>query len=136
MKQLRVYIASLLLVLGLPLLVSTAAYAQFNPLEQACEASTGTPEEKALCVDSAEDTDPVNTDDGLIVKAANVLAIAAGVIAVIIIVIAGITMTLSQGDPAKVKSSRDAIIYAAIGIVVVLLARTIVVFIMFSLRDQ
>ena len=38
-------------------------------------------------------------------------------------------MIFSAGESSSIKSARDAIIYAAVGIVVVALARTIVIFI-------
>ncbi|HMT56096.1 MAG TPA: hypothetical protein PKD20_04435, partial [Candidatus Saccharibacteria bacterium] len=60
---------------------------------------------------------------------ANLLSAAVGVAAVIVIIVAGVNMTMSQGDSGKVKASRDAIIYAAVGLVVVALSRTIVYFV-------
>lgn len=100
----------------------------FDPLGQAC---VGQPN-AAACQESAEgqgEENPVSGSDGVIIRAANLIALATGVIAVVIIIIAGITTTLSAGDAGKIKSSRDAIIYAAVGPVVIALARTIVVFI-------
>lgn len=105
----------------------TLVSAQFNPLEEACES--GTASDSAICKEANRTDNPVTGTSGIIQRVANVLAFVGGVIAVIIIVVAGITMTLSGGDPAKVKSSRDAIIYAAIGLLVVVLARSIVIFV-------
>ena len=45
-----------------------------------------------------------------------------GVIAVVVIVIAGVFYMISQGDPGKTRRARDAILYAAIGLIVVFLA--------------
>lgn len=50
-----------------------------------------------------------------------VYAIAAAV-AVIVIVIAGIQYSLSGGDASKTKKAKDAILYALVGLVVVLMA--------------
>ena len=52
----------------------------------------------------------------------------AGVIAVVIIIIAGINIAASQGDPAKLAKATKAIIFAAVGLVVCLLAFAIVNF--------
>lgn len=52
----------------------------------------------------------------------------AGVIAVVIIIIAGINIAVSQGDPAKLAKATKAIIFAAVGLVVCLLAFAIVNF--------
>ena len=63
------------------------------------------------------------------------LTIAAGAIAVVMIMISGITLITSNGDPAKVKKSRDTIFYAVVGIFVVLLSRSIVIFIVGRLTE-
>ena len=52
-----------------------------------------------------------------------------GAIAVIMIVYAGIQMIISQGNSEKVAQARRAIIYAFAGLVIVLLAQVIVLFI-------
>ncbi len=52
-----------------------------------------------------------------------------GTIAVLVIVIAGIQFMLSQGDPQKSATARSAIIYAAIGLVIMTLAFSIVSFV-------
>ena len=52
----------------------------------------------------------------------------AGIIAVVIIIIAGISIAVSQGDPAKLAKATKAIIFAAVGLVVCLLAFAIVNF--------
>lgn len=55
-----------------------------------------------------------------------------GVIATIVIIVAGVMMMTSQGDAAKVKRARSAIIYAAIGMIVTLAAWAIVNFVVGS----
>ena len=121
----------LLVVIGLLLPVfSGAASAQFNPLETSCE---GLGDNSAVCneADNGQTTgeQPLVGDEGILTKVTNILALVAAVIAVIIIIIAGIGMTLSGGDGNKVSNSRNAIIYAAIGIAVIVVARGLVLFI-------
>jgi hypothetical protein len=53
----------------------------------------------------------------------------AGVAAVIVIVVAGIFYSISEGEAAKIKRAREAIIYALAGLVVVMVAFTITNFI-------
>ena len=53
----------------------------------------------------------------------------AGIAAVIVIVVAGIFYSISQGEAAKIKRAREAIIYALVGLVVVMVAFTITNFI-------
>lgn len=106
-----------------------SAHAQFNTLDSSCEAATanGVPRPE-VCDEGPSNVNPITGDDGALTKAANIIAIITAVAATIVIIVAGMTMTLSSGDSSKIRSSRDAIIYASIGLVVVGLARTIVVF--------
>ena len=52
-----------------------------------------------------------------------------GAVAVLIIVIAGLQYVLSGGDPQKTSRAKDTILYAAIGLVVAVMAFTIVTFV-------
>jgi hypothetical protein len=54
---------------------------------------------------------------------------AAGVSAVIVIVVAGIFYAISQGDATKIKRAKEAILYALVGLVVVMVAFVITNFI-------
>ncbi len=53
----------------------------------------------------------------------------AGAIAVLVIVIAGIYYATADGDAAKIKQAKNAILYAVIGLVLVMAAFTITSFI-------
>jgi hypothetical protein len=53
-----------------------------------------------------------------------------GAIAVLVIVVSGLQYILSAGDPQKVARAKDAIIYACIGLVVAILAFSIVSFVL------
>lgn len=57
----------------------------------------------------------------------------AGIIAVLILVIAGFFFVTSRGDPAQMKRSKDAIRGAVIGLVVIMLAFVITQFVLGSL---
>jgi multisubunit Na+/H+ antiporter MnhB subunit len=57
-----------------------------------------------------------------------VLAIT-GAIAVLIIVIAGFRYIVSQGNPNEVTTSRNAIIYSLVGLIVIIAAYAIVNFV-------
>jgi cytochrome bd-type quinol oxidase subunit 2 len=60
----------------------------------------------------------------------NFLAILVGVAAVIMIIIAGLKYIASGGNAEKVKSAKNTLIYAIIGLVLVALAETIVHFVL------
>lgn len=59
----------------------------------------------------------------------NVVYLVAGVVAVIIIIIAGITYSTSVGDPGKTKKARDAIIYSLVGLIIITCAYGIMNFV-------
>lgn len=63
----------------------------------------------------------------------NVLLVLAGIAAVIVIIVAGIQMATSQGDPGKVAKAKNAILYAIIGLVVAVGAFMIVNFVIGNL---
>lgn len=56
-----------------------------------------------------------------------------GVIAVVMIVIAGVKYTTSQGDPGKVQSAKNTILYSIIGLVIAIMAFAITNFIINAL---
>ncbi len=102
----------------------------FDPLKQSCDSiDPGVQAVPAVCKEKQADS--ANTISGAVAKSLNLLTIAAGIIAVIIMIIAGIQMAMSSGDSKKVSDSRNAIIYTAIGVGVIVLARTIVSFIVY-----
>lgn len=59
----------------------------------------------------------------------NILLYLLGAIAVIMIIIGGIKYATANGDPSQVKSAKDTIMYAVIGLVVALMAGGIVNFV-------
>ncbi len=59
----------------------------------------------------------------------NTLLYAVGIVAVIVIVIAGLQYILAAGDQAKITKAKDAILYSVVGIVVAALAFAIVSFV-------
>lgn len=69
-----------------------------------------------------------DVDGGKIGDIMGVVFAVAGSVALLVIVIAGIQFMLSRGDPQKSAKARNAIIYAAIGLVVAVLAFSIVQF--------
>lgn len=58
-----------------------------------------------------------------------------GLVAVVVIIKAGFSMMLANGDPAKLAKARTEIMYALIGLVVVLLAASITFFVVTNLAQ-
>ena len=54
-----------------------------------------------------------------IMKFVNLALWVAGIVAVIVVIIAGINYSLSAGDPANTASAKNAILYSVIGLVII-----------------
>lgn len=96
----------------------------FDPFEEACRSNP----DNSICTTPV--TDPISGDESVIPKIANFAAAIGGVIAVVMIMVNGLTLITSTGDSAKLSKAREGVIYAAIGIVVIVLARAIIAAIM------
>ncbi len=73
----------------------------------------------------------LNNNLGATVKAVvNTLIFIVGLIAVVIIIVAGLRYVLSQGDEKAVGGAKNAMLYAIIGLVIALLAYAIVNFVL------
>lgn len=55
--------------------------------------------------------------------------IVAGIVAVIVIILGGVRYTTSGGDASGVKAAKDTILYAVIGLIVVIMAAAITDFV-------
>lgn len=78
---------------------------------------------------AAQPSGSVNSLQANIRNITNTLMLIVGVIAVIMVIIGGIRYALSGGDENGVKTAKDTILYAVIGIVVAMLAYAIVNFV-------
>ena len=110
-KQALYLLAVILLVVAFVLLGGGEALAQLNP-EARARGGVG-----------AGDGSAVTNIARVVV---NIMSILAGALAVVFIVIAGFRFATSSGDSSKVSSARSSIIYAAIGLIVVIFSQVIV----------
>lgn len=65
-------------------------------------------------------------------NAINIIIFAIGAISVLMVVIGGLRYVLSGGDPSGVKTAKDTILYALIGVAVAILSYSIVKFVIFK----
>lgn len=72
--------------------------------------------------------------DTAITRTINTLLYIVGATAVIVMVVGGLRYVLSGGDPKNTAAAKDTILYAAIGLVVALLAYGIVNFVINQFR--
>ena len=63
-------------------------------------------------------------------NALNVVYGVIGIIAVVMIILGGVSYATSQGDASKVKKGRDTIIYGVIGLIISILAFAITNFVL------
>ena len=73
---------------------------------------------------------PLFGKEGILTKTTSILGFLLGIISVIMIIVSGIRFAVSQGEPSKVNSARNAIIYSVVGIVVAVMAQSIVLFVL------
>lgn len=83
----------------------------------------------AVCEDQGKTTNPLTGPDGLILQVADILAFAAGVIAIIIIILAGLRFVTANGSSEDIAAARRTLIYAVVGLVVIVLSRALVGFV-------
>jgi hypothetical protein len=121
MKRLQRFAAALVLTLGISSLSLVPAGA-INVTKDAC---TGDNVNTAVCKATTSDS-----AGSLAKKIVNTLLVVIGIISVIMIIVGGIRYTLSNGDASQIKSAKDTVLYAVIGIVVALLAYAIVNFVL------
>lgn len=129
-KRIKLFLLSFVAVLSFagatPLLASPVLAA--GPFDEAC--ATPETQQSDLCGQLGSTDTPAQTTSDIVSKIANIIAFVGGLLAIIFIMINGVTMIMSQGDSAKTAKTRDGIIYASIGLVVIALARVIVAAIM------
>ena len=119
MKNIKLLVIAAVSVLGIGLLMPVSVNA-LNPY-QACNDSNVNSD---LC--SSQNGLADESAGGLIKNIVNALLFILGGISVIMIIIGGMRYVLSSGDPSSVKSAKDTILYAVIGLIVAIMAYAIV----------
>ena len=112
---------TLSLFLAAPLIALPAKMALADPnaqFNQICSDPNAA--SSPICKD-APSTDPLtNGGSGILDDVTNVIALVAGVAAVIMIIVGGLMYVLSGGESQRVNSAKNTILFAIIGIVVIL----------------
>ncbi len=86
----------------------------------------------AICegIGGCEEKDGEPTVDSTITTAINIFSVIIGVIAVIMIIVGGLKYITSGGEAASLTSAKNTILYALVGLVVVVMAQVIVKFVL------
>lgn len=110
---------------------SAAAYSFFG------DVCKGEADNSAVCQERKKsqttDSNSIYGPNGIIIKITNIVALVAGIAAVIFVIIGGIKYILSSGDPANIKSAKATIIFAIIGIIVIVVAQSLIGFVINAL---
>lgn len=118
------------LVFSITLLISVlwvgvARVSAEDPLQEACSQGS----DASICQNVSADN-PIFGPKGLVTRATQIVTIAVGAAAVIMIIIGGFRYVLSGGDSNATKSAKDMILYAVIGLVIALVAQALVLFVL------
>jgi hypothetical protein len=85
----------------------------------------------AVCTGKTNsDENPLTGPNGTIRRVTGLLARIAGVAAVIVIMVGGFMYITANGESNKISEAKNVIIYAVVGLVVIVLAQYIIIFIL------
>ena len=129
-KKIKNVTLSLILALGLASVsVPAAVQAQSAIADNICTGVLNASGEEATDSSSCEE-DGENSFSTIITRVINIFSILIGSISVIMIIIGGFRYIISGGDQNNVTAAKNTIMYAIIGLVVVLFSQVIVRFVL------
>lgn len=126
-KKFVTTIAAISLLLA-PSAVLLPSVAHANIRNNVCRGVTGTDGADNISTDCDEQTGESFAD--LSKKIINVFSIVVGTISVIMIIIGGFRYIISGGDSGGVTAGKNTILYAIVGLVIVLFSQVIVRFVL------
>lgn len=116
---------SLLSLFVLPLVTVGTASAQLD-----CEGTIAECLNQGATSTDEDTSDPVDRVDSIVKRVIDIFSVVVGVISVIMIIIGGLKYVTSGGDSGNISSAKNTILYAIIGLIVVVLAQVIVRFVL------
>jgi hypothetical protein len=123
-QRLSTLVISVMAVLGMAF-VAMPATAGAQGVFDVCKQGGA----KASSVCKANGQNNLSGPNGIIIKVSNIFAFITGIAAVIVIMIGGFLMITAGGDTGKQTSGKQAVTYAVVGLVVVVVARAIIGFV-------
>ncbi len=91
-------------------------------------------EKPKVCSDNqtatGDDNSPILGPGGIVTKGVQILVVIVGIASVIVIIVGGLKLTTSGGNPENQASGRRAIVYAIVGLMIALLSQLIVSFVL------
>lgn len=125
MKRLKLFLATLAVCVCLAPVGSGAVLAaEKNVFDQVpCEKAGGS----AAC---SAGGNPITGPDGALTRVTQVVAYLAGITAIILLIVSGFMYITASGDSQKISAAKNTIIYALIGLLIVVFAQGIIIFIL------
>ena len=111
------------ILMGALFITPTAVYAGTDVFNEACNNKSGA--NSAVC-SGVSGANPVTGQNGVLIKVSRIIAIIAGITAVIMMMVGGFMFITSAGDAGKATSGRNTIIYAFVGLLVIALSQAII----------
>ena len=117
--KLRASILTFGLLLGLLAFLPAGTSSAINVIDSGCSGN----KDSKICKSKGDSISP------FVQSIVRLLIYAVGIVSVIMIIVGGLKYTTSNGDAARIKSAKETILYAVIGLVVAMLSFTIVAFV-------
>ncbi|HMS32426.1 MAG TPA: pilin [Candidatus Saccharibacteria bacterium] len=137
LKNLKLTMLSLILSFGLfgAALPVTSVSAQSSIADKVCSGVLSTSGEEGADASSCQE-DGDNSFNTIITRVINIFSVIIGAVSVIMIIIGGFRYIISGGDQNSVTAAKNTIMYAIIGLVVVLFSQVIVRFILTNATNK
>ena len=128
MRRIKLFIASLAMALVPALaLVPATVHAQNDIANTVSCGATG---DIGAVTTGCAVTDTTNNVNGAIKFAIRIFQFVVGIISIIMIILGGLKYITSGGEAGNITSAKNTILYAVVGLIVVVLAQTIVQFVL------
>lgn len=126
LNKIKLVLASLLCAISFAVVVAPSVSAQTTQSKNdVCEGLGSISSGNNNCGNA-----PGPSVNKIITVVVNLISLAAGVIAVIMLIVAGFNYITSSGDPTKISHAKDSLIYAIVGLVIVAMAQFIVQYVL------
>jgi magnesium-transporting ATPase (P-type) len=126
-KSLILSFISIFMVVAIPSTVFAAGASE--DLQSVCSSNPNS----SLCTGYKEGEDVQANDNAvlkLLKRIISILLFVAGVLAVIMVIYGGFKYVTSAGEPQKAASGRQTIIFALVGLIVVVISRQLILFVL------
>lgn len=123
------------MIFGFTVIIAGSTIVQAQNVDLFKDVCKENNDQSSVCKDAdlKPNQNPLYGPNGIITTIVNLLSIVVGIAAVIGFIAAGIKFATSSGNSQEVDKARELIIYAVVGLVLALLAQTIVRAVLFKI---